>query len=236
LILVSLWVQQLANSAPTQFYEFKGDSLGMSLEEFKQRHFYKPLTHNKSAPFCSDDSRGANAVLLADESYLKAGLVNCRITFPFEDSQGRKVTIANSNAIAHLFHFVDKRLYQITIVVNHTDFPRVRDALVEKYSSPHGSKKEVYQNAYGATFAGEKLTWTNGISSVELSEYAADLRTTSIVLMHHELAQKAQKLKPKPKPRPLRRRDAQHNRRHDSPLTSSPQHGRLTEQRNPLAS
>jgi hypothetical protein len=189
-------------------YELKGNRLGMSLSDFKTRYFHVPTGDTRPGPFCSDAypdgfSRRTKlhdtAALDAVKADTAAGLVTCKIFFPYEEMEGPKSTVANVPVVL-LFDFVDGKLYRIGASFRQEVFDRVRAAFTEKYGEPNLAETKTYQNAFGATFAGQIILWSNGLSSIQLTERGIDLNTSTLTFLHTSLAKEAEARKPKPKP------------------------------------
>jgi len=108
-------------------------------------------------------------------------------------------TVANVPADL-MFAFVDGKLWDISAVFNQTDFETVKKAFTEKFGDPKSSESKVYQNAFGATFLGQILTWDNGTSTILLVERNQNLNTSSVHAEHTALAAIAKARTPKPKP------------------------------------
>jgi hypothetical protein len=83
--------------------------------------------------------------------------------------------------VTEMVSFYKGNLMSFYFQFPHDSYEQMRDAVKQKFGSPKESKQETYQNAYGATFTGESLIWTNEVSSVSVEEIAGD-RDTSVVL------------------------------------------------------
>ena len=67
-------------------FELKGDRLGMTLEEFKQK-YERSGEGGTRLPLCSDTAWGANKAALRSEPWhLKESIINARIDLPTEDN------------------------------------------------------------------------------------------------------------------------------------------------------
>ena len=166
-------------------YDLKGDTLGMGLSEFKEKHARTIPGNNKDAPFCSDASPGKKIVtLLSEDWHHSAGIVNCRITYPFEDMKGGKPSLAGAPADMLVYHFVDEKLFKISAWINHGDYRKVRDALLGKYDKPISRKTSKYINNFGARYTGETLIWSNGSSTIELIERHGRVDSSGVYFIH----------------------------------------------------
>jgi hypothetical protein len=186
-------------------FELKADRLGMTLDMFKSKYYRVVKDDNRCAPMCSDDNPSHdNPLLLYTADLARAGIVHARTTFPFEayGSEGNIPTIAGVPTELFLYHFVNGKLYKITVLFSHNNFGKVLDALKAKYGEPKGKTSRTYQNSYGAKFTGEVILWENATSAMLLHERADRLDSSQLTLVHQELAKiAADNIKSKVKPR-----------------------------------
>ena len=140
-------------------YEFKGDRLGMDLEEFKRKYHRKVKGDPRPAPCSSEyNPRYGNPSLLAESWHTDAGIVHCSLDFPFELYSDRpKPTVAGVDAELLVYKFVDGKMYQISAFFETPSFETVRSALIEKYGEPAKEDKRPAM-----------LFWWNGCSSISL--------------------------------------------------------------------
>jgi len=192
--------KQSEQKMPEQPYDLKGDRLGMSLQDFKTKYRHRFQTDPREAPFCSDQrdvaARESDPFsTLGEESWHpKANIVNARITFPFEDYQGGTYTptIAGIKTDTHLYSFIDGRLYLITYSFAQSGFSRVKEAMEGVYGEAKSATTKEYQNLFGAKFDGVICMWDNGVSGILLAERHTDLKTSQLILLHHELGKVAE--------------------------------------------
>jgi hypothetical protein len=159
-------------------YDVKGDRLGMPLVYYKVKHRREIKGESRTAPFCSDQNPGfENPFLLYEPDMGKAGIVCATLHYPFEMIQDEKVfpTIAGVKADTFVYKFIDERLYEIVISIDHDDYDTVIDAAEKKYGEPITAKTETYQNGFGAKFDGDVLTWANSASTITVLERAGKL-------------------------------------------------------------
>lgn len=183
-------------------FDLKGDRLGMLLTDFRAKYARTVQGHNEPAPFCSDTRPGKRIEpLLSEEWFQQAGIVTCRLNFLFEEVRRRpgdlQTTVANVQTKILVYHFVDDRLFRITVWLPHDGFADVKSAMVEKFGPPKSLTKEAYQNAFGAKFDGETLAWDNGSSAAMLAERLGDVKTSGLVLVHKQLNETAESRRPK---------------------------------------
>jgi hypothetical protein len=193
--VVSFMIAGSAIGQNAQPYDLKGDRLGMTLEDFRIVHLGKG-SGSDVLPWCSDTRPGKEiSTLLSETWYDQAGLINCRLDFPYQDLPGP--TIAGVNTDMLIYHFVDGQLYQITAWLPHSGFSEVKNAYVEKLGRPTAEDASTYQNAFGAKFSGETLTWKNGVSAMLLVERNGSVNDSAIYFVHTALHKKAEGRKPK---------------------------------------
>lgn len=176
-------------SADTPF-ELKGDVLGMTLQEFKAKHHRSVPSRFTFAPWCSDSQPGEDIPELMVEAFFSsAGLVNCRLDFPYEVEEGNAApTVAGVPTERLLYQFVDERLWQITATFDPSVTTNVHDALVAKYGEPNARK-------------GQICLWNNNVSAICLREGKKTKREsnpTMVLIYHHELQALADSRMPGP--------------------------------------
>lgn len=76
--------------------------------------------------------------------------------------------------------FNSEHLVEIIATFNHDAYSQLREALVRKYGRPTGRIAKDIQTLTGAHFTGELLTWTNGVSIIQLDEYSGNINDTSL--------------------------------------------------------
>ncbi len=200
-------VEQLSRA-----FEMKGDRLGMTLAMFKGKHRRVVPGDPRPAPFCSDaDPDRDNPSLLYRRELSRAGIVHVRTTLPveeqprFHDGEYLKPefpTIAGVRTELYVYHFVDGRLYRMTIFFPHTGFDNVLDALKAKFGQPKGKEIRKYENAFGVKLEGDVLLWHNSVSEMVLFERAGTTDRSLLILTQKELERTAyDHIKSKIKPR-----------------------------------
>jgi hypothetical protein len=165
-------------------YELKGDRLGMSLEEFKEKYARFTADGRQDLPLCSDQSFGARADLHAEAWHRPAGIVHARIDRPEEENSP---TVAGVKTDLLLYQFVDGQLYRISAFFATDMFHVVSEALIQKYNLP---SREIQQP--------RELIWENPSSLIILARGTVHPRTASIMhLVHKELLATAESRTPK---------------------------------------
>jgi hypothetical protein len=182
-----------ANPATVQPYELKGDRLGMSLAEFKARH-YRKVGKKGHAPFCSDE--GA-----AEVQKTRPPFVDCALFARYEvpDSLDRLpsyMTVANLNPWSYLFKFYEGQLFEIEVAFITLGPPedlmstyrRLYDALISTYGPPTTSEKRLRKNRYNEDFEIVLPTWQNGVSTRQLLWYGQEV---DLIITHDVLYRRA---------------------------------------------
>ncbi|MCC6492543.1 MAG: hypothetical protein IT424_05935 [Pirellulales bacterium] len=139
-------------------YDLKGDQLGMSLADFKQK-YHRPIQgHHKPAPFTSEDAPGKSIdMLLTEPWHSGAGIIHGSPIYPFERFNGKRLTVGGVDVDLLIYKFVDGKLYQIAAYFDTRDFELLRRALVDRYGEP---TKEEKKPAHAF--------WWNGCSSISM--------------------------------------------------------------------
>lgn len=166
-----------------QPYELKGDRLGMSLTEFKERYARFASDGRQDLPLCSDQSFGARADLQAQAWHRPAGIVHARIDRPEE---GDSPTVAGVKTDLLLYQFVDSQLYRISAFFPTDQFHVVNEAIAQKYGLP---SREIKQP--------REVIWENPLSLIVLTRGTVHPRTPSAMhLVHKELLAAAESRTP----------------------------------------
>ncbi len=117
-------------SADEMLYELKGDKLGMTLEEFKQK-YERSGEGGTRLPLCSDTAWGANKASLRTEPWhQRAGIIHARIDLP---SENNSPTVAGVKSELMLYEFVDGKLFRIAAWLPTDKFHLVSEAAISKY-------------------------------------------------------------------------------------------------------
>lgn len=164
-------------------FELKGDRLGMTLEEFKTKHARK--IGGMTMPYCSDALPGqANPTLWSEPWHAAAGIVHARVELP---SEGNSPTLAGVKSELFLYHFVDGRLFRMTVLFDTEAFHLVREALAAKHGAPTSEIKDPLE-----------LAWTNAVSTIRLVRGTMrPKKFSSLLVIHHELQQLAESRTPR---------------------------------------
>jgi len=161
-----------------QLYELKGDRLGMSLDEFKEK-YARAGEGGVKLPLCSDTAWGANKASLHSEPWHKqAGIINARVDLPAEDNSP---TVAGVKTELLIYQFIDGKLYRMAAFLPTDQFHIVSEAAIKKYGPITRETQKPRQ-----------LIWENPVASVTLTRGTVHPREASqLELLHKELAELA---------------------------------------------
>ena len=173
-----------AAGGPDQPYELKGDQLGMSLADFKQKYARFTVDGRQDLPICSDQGWGVGKSELHSESWhRRAGIVHARVDHPSDDNSP---TVAGVKTDLLLYQFVDGKLFRIWAYFATDLFHVVSDAIVQKFGPPTSETKQP-----------RELTWENVVSRIVLTRGAVHPRTPSTLqFIHKQLVEAAESRMP----------------------------------------
>jgi hypothetical protein len=97
------------------------------------------------------------------------------------------------------FKFFKGHMFDVIAVFKEGDYATVKAAFVGKFGAPTSSHVNQVQNRMGAKFDDETLTWSNGVSAIELRQRASDLDTSAFSIYIPKMLEEVQALLPKPK-------------------------------------
>jgi hypothetical protein len=160
--------------AQAQGYSFKGNRLGMTLDDFKRQNFsgYEYYTREGSVvkagtknaiqvakPICSDSE------FYTGSSALAAKLDPEEIVCPDENPEfaGLEYSILR-------YRFYKGLLYEVEALFNSSGYDKVKNSFVAKYGPAGATSQQDFKNAAGAQWKGEVLTWRQGPQSIVLTE------------------------------------------------------------------
>jgi hypothetical protein len=167
-----------AASVAELLYELKGDKLGMSLDDFKQK-YARSGEGGIKLPLCSDTAWGANKATLHSEPWHRqANIICARVDLPVEDNSP---TVAGVKTELLLYQFVDGKLFRIAAFLPTDQFHVVSEAAIKKFGPV---TREVQKP--------RQLYWENPAASVVLTRGSVHPREPSILeLTHRQLAELA---------------------------------------------
>jgi hypothetical protein len=168
-----------SNPSPEkQLFELKGDKLGMSLDEFKQK-YERSGEGGVRLPLCSDTAWGTNKASLRSEPWHhKANIINARVDLPSEDNSP---TVAGVKSELLLYQFVDGKLFRIAALLPTDKFHLISEAAIKKYGPVTRETQKPRQ-----------LLWENPIAWVALTRGSVHPPEPSVLeLVHRQLQQTA---------------------------------------------
>jgi tetratricopeptide (TPR) repeat protein len=186
--------QQAALPAQTRAFEIKGARLGMPLEVFKTKFQRAGSGEPHPAPFTSDENpQKDNPALLYKAAFGKAGIVTASIAAPEDVNQEspNRPTIAGAPATSFVYHFVDGKLYQMTIAFDRGNFQAVSEALKNKFGAATGSQFKKYDSNTGDRFDGQASIWSNSVSEINLYEFAGAGNRSLLIIVQKDLQKAA---------------------------------------------
>jgi hypothetical protein len=169
---------------PQAPYELKGDQLGMTLADFKQKYARTTPDGRQDLPICSDQGGiAAKADLHTENWHRRAAIVHARVDHPQEDNSP---TIAGVKTDLLLYYFVDGRLYRISAFFPTDLFHMVSEAVIKKFGPPTRETKQP-----------REFVWENEVSRIILTRGTVHPRTPSMLhLVHMQLLELAESRTP----------------------------------------
>ena len=170
-----------AQTISSTHFTFKGNYLGMALQEFKTKNLGESVFINTGkpkwtgradkkstlevpTPLCTDQYQG----FPGDPGNEAPNEVLCNPS-PGERNQSA-LQFAGVQAVSMFYRFLSGRLYVIEIHLTSHDYTDVKAAFILKYGSPTNTTSESYQNGYGATWTGQLCHWISGNQAIALTE------------------------------------------------------------------
>lgn len=148
----------LPPAEPAVPYSFKDFQLGMTLKEFMAK---KPSITFRGK---EDDGSGQYFFINTTIAEVKtSGLFNF-----IETTDGLKLKSINFNPKKYNYY-------------------QIKEALEAKYGPALQTSNSEKRNAMGATFSGEVLEWSNGVSSIRLEEVGSKIDEMSLRYRHDKL-------------------------------------------------
>ena len=179
-------VSKLGGTAPgpDEPHELKGDQLGMSLEDFRERYARFTDDGRQDLPICSNQPGHIGKSELHGEAWhQRAKIVHARIDHPLEE---KSPTIAGVKSDLMLYKFVDGRLFCVEAWFATDMFHVVHEAFVQKYGPPMRENKQP-----------REFIWENNVSAVGLTRGTVHPRVASTLnVLHKQLFATAQSRKP----------------------------------------
>lgn len=191
-------VREALESSPSDRpYDFRGELLGeTTFDDFLKKYHRETKRGELPIPQRSDTMKAHHFVLLAEPWYEQVGIVTANIgpnrkshgypSVSYMTVDGQFVTVGGIKLVSLIHYFIDGRLFHITGDINRSDFRLVVEAFSAKYGPYVSRETKEYQNAYGAMFEGEVVTWSSKTCSIRITELAGEDRS-SIELSHDQL-------------------------------------------------
>ncbi|MGD9633320.1 MAG: hypothetical protein AB7G28_09345 [Pirellulales bacterium] len=170
---------------PDEPFEIKGDPLGMTMAEFKQKYARFTPDGRQDLPICSDmPGYIGKADLHGEAWHRRAGIVHARVDNPLEENSP---TVAGVKTDLFLYQFIDGKLFRISAWFATDLFHLVSEAVLQKYGKPASESKQP-----------RELTWDNNVSKIVLTRGTVHPRTySSLHMVHKELVALAESRAPK---------------------------------------
>jgi hypothetical protein len=156
-------------------YTFKGNSLGMTLDDFKKQNFHGYVYYDKKGNLTKGGKKGAiqtatpvctdNPLRLAGQPNLRVNLVADEEICPEDSPQ-----FAGQIFALVQYVFYKGRLFQIESHFPSSGYTAVRDAFVMKYGPVDERRYSDYQNGFGANWQGEVSIWRKGSQTIVVME------------------------------------------------------------------
>jgi hypothetical protein len=153
-------------------YTFKGNSLGMTLEDFKKQNFHGYVYYDKKGNLTKPGKKGAiqeptpdctdNPVLPAA---MRVNLDPDEVVCPEQDPEFAGLRYAQVR-----YRFYKGRLYQIESQFRSSGYFQVKAAFISKYGSVSETRSMDYQNGFGAHWQGEVSIWRDGSEAIVVME------------------------------------------------------------------
>lgn len=98
------------------------------------------------------------------------------------------MTYAGIPVESMMVSFYGQRLESVNYSFPADRFETLKGALQEKFGKFSEASTETYQNTFGASYEGSVIRWSNGVSTISLSEISNDREHCGLLFWHHELA------------------------------------------------
>lgn len=99
-------------------------------------------------------------------------------------------TIAGKEVQLLSVTFYDDHASIIRLLIQHSDFNNVVDALTERYGKPHSSETAQYANQLGAKFDRRTVRWLGDRSRIEAREYGGRIDRSVIEFIMNDSIEK----------------------------------------------
>lgn len=163
-----------SGAAHGQGYTFKGNRLGMTLDEFRQKNLSGYEYYTRDGSIVKAGTRGSIKIakpICTDSEYftgdptLAAKLASDEVVCPDESPEFAGLDYANLR-----YRFYKGKLYEVEAFFNSSGYEKVKNSFVAKYGPVSTTSKQDFHNDQGAHWQGEASTWRNGSQSIVLTE------------------------------------------------------------------
>ncbi len=161
-------------SAQETAYTFKGNSLGMTLEDFKKQNFHGYVFYDKKGNLTKEGKKGAiqvaspvctDSAAFAEDPGERVNLVPDEVVCPEDRPQ-----FAGQRFVQVRYRFYRGYLFQIESQFGSSGYPQVKAAFIEKYGPLSEMRSMDYQNGFGASWTGEVSIWRQRNQTIVVTE------------------------------------------------------------------
>lgn len=177
----------------TKPYALRGVELGITLDEFRQIPRVLDQASLHSGTFCTGDPRptGVSGIEPVLQPEAEIGVTNCQ--WWSRETSGFTSTVfvdIGDGKGPPVFEFIEqlgvRRLFRISLFANSQYYARILSALTRGYGAPRTEMRAV-QTRTGATFEAATSTWSNGASTIVLTEMCRQVDRYCLVYRHKAL-------------------------------------------------
>jgi hypothetical protein len=168
----------------------RGVELGISLEQFRQLPVVSDGGETNLRTSCTNDA-GVRSYAFDDvnSADVADGIVSCQWFGKRNYLDSSLFIDLGAGKVLPVFDFIDvsgiKRLFRIHSYANSEYYAAVSDALKRGYGAPKVSTAP-FQTLGGASFTSTTSVWSNGVSSITLTEPCRRLQRYCLTYQHAE--------------------------------------------------
>jgi hypothetical protein len=168
----------------------RGVELGISLEQFRQLPIVSDGAETNLRSSCTSDA-GVRSYAFDDvnSTDVADGIVSCQWFGKRNYVDSSLFIDLGAGKVLPVFDFIDvggiKRLFRIHSFANSEYYSAVLDALTRGYGTPKASTAP-FQTVGGASFTSTTSVWSNGVSSITLTEPCRRLQRYCLAYRHAE--------------------------------------------------
>lgn len=178
-------------------FELKGDSLGMSLKDFKIKHKREIVNGGDTIiiPRCANErtdeerQKTPNEAMCEEPWHAKANITNATLSVIFEDITENKFTpkLAGTKAYMHHYSFIDDQLFSIVYIMPMSGYADVKEALIETYGKFKSEAVELREDDRGNNYRAKTTKWINSKSTISFIDKVLDNEYCALMLVHDQL-------------------------------------------------